>query len=73
MRHVTVEQVSVPAWSTVGYGYGRDRGNVEVGFVGDHRAMREIGDAIAAAETRDDLPVAYVDDTQVIGDWRGQV
>lgn len=48
---VHIESVNIPAYSTIGYGYGTDLETGElVEFVGDHRPMRDIGEAIAAGE-----------------------
>lgn len=68
MTQVQVKQVSIPAMSTIGYGYGKnlDTGRL-VKFAGDHRPMRDLGDAIAAAQSEDDLPVVDLAGWQVIG------
>ena len=47
---VKVLHVSIPAFSTIGYGRGETREGKEVSFVGDHRPMRHIGEAIAQGE-----------------------
>lgn len=48
---IDTEQVSIPAGSTIGYGFGTtDDGTVEVIFTGDHRAMRALGEMIAELE-----------------------
>jgi hypothetical protein len=62
---ITVTQISIPAMSTIGYGFGTDEDGNEVEFVGDHRPMRDIGDAIAVAQDREDLPT--VDSDEVAG------
>lgn len=44
-------RVTVPAWSSVGYGYGHteiDGKRFRVSFVGDHRPMRELCEAMQA-------------------------
>lgn len=46
---VYVERVSIPAMSTIGFGYGRDENGCEVTFYGDHRPMRELGEALIEA------------------------
>lgn len=46
---VTVTRVSIDAGSTIGTGYGTDADGRAVVFVGDHRPMREMGEAIATA------------------------
>jgi hypothetical protein len=50
---VIIYHVSIPAMSTVGFGYGFDAASGdEVHFVGDHRAMRGLGEALhSGAET----------------------
>jgi hypothetical protein len=53
---ITVNRVNIPAMSTIGYGYGKDSDGNKVTFVGDHRPMRDIGEAIKLAQTEDDLP-----------------
>lgn len=48
MPVVLVTQVAIAEGSTIGHGWGiTDDGTVEVQFVGDHRPMRYIGEAIA--------------------------
>ena len=60
---VTVDRVSIPAWSTIGYGYGYDTDGNEVSFVGDHRPLRHLGEALAEA----DEPIEVeLEDWQVI-------
>jgi ribonuclease BN (tRNA processing enzyme) len=44
---VQVQRVSIPAWSTVGYGQGLDEADRQVTFVGDHRPMRDLGRALS--------------------------
>ena len=43
---LTVVRVVVPAWSTVGIAYGIDAKGNRVRFVGDHRPMRRLGEAV---------------------------
>lgn len=62
---VRVEQVSIPAMSTIGTGRGREvlssgKLGKEVVFAGDHRPMRDLGEAVAAAKRKRDLPIADV-------------
>jgi hypothetical protein len=64
--NVTVEHVNIPPMSTIGYGFGHDEAGNSISFVGDHRPMRDIGEAIAAAKDRDELPVADVPDTAIL-------
>lgn len=45
---VTVERVSIPAMSSIGFGYGRTEDGRYVEIAGDHRPMRDLGEAIAA-------------------------
>jgi hypothetical protein len=48
---VHVESVNVPAYSSLGYGYGTDLDTGElVEFVGDHRPMHHLGEAVAEGE-----------------------
>lgn len=48
MPDVKVERVVIPPMSTVGLGFGTtDDGTVAVIFAGDHRLMRDLGEAIA--------------------------
>ena len=46
---VTLERVVVPAGSTIGYGCGIDEDGCRVSFVGDHRPLRHLGEALAGA------------------------
>jgi hypothetical protein len=63
---VLVQQITVPAMSTVGFGAGVDLADSQlVSFCGDHRPLGDIQKALAA---KDDAPViAVVEDWQVIG------
>ena len=47
---VLVTNVSIPPMSTVGYGTGFDEDGRIVEFMGDHRRMRGIGEALAQGE-----------------------
>ena len=47
---IALEQVSIPAWSTIGYGVGRDEHRNVVRFAGDHRPLRQLGEALATAD-----------------------
>ena len=47
---VAVNRVHIPAWSTVGYGYGQTEDGRPVEFIGDHRPMRHLGEALSLAE-----------------------
>lgn len=53
---ITVTRINIPAMSTIGHGWGTDETGNEIHFVGDHRPMRDIGEAVAQAKSRDDLP-----------------
>lgn len=45
---VTVRRVSIRPWSTVGFGWGTTEDGRTVRFLGDHRPMRHIGEAVEA-------------------------
>jgi len=47
---VTLTHVSIPPWSTIGYGQGIDDEGRHVRFAGDHRPLRHLGEALARAE-----------------------
>jgi hypothetical protein len=47
---VQVLRVSIPAWSTIGYGEGLTEDERRVHFMGDHRPMRELGRALPHAQ-----------------------
>lgn len=48
MTIVSVSRVQIPALSTIGYGYGEDiETGEQIKFVGDHRPMRHLGEALA--------------------------
>jgi hypothetical protein len=53
--------------SSLAYGYGKDDAGKEVQFVGEHRPMRDIGEAIAAASSEEELPTTQLEDYQIIG------
>jgi hypothetical protein len=62
---LTVTKVSIPAMSTIGYGTGIDDNGNEVKFIGDHRPMRHIGEAMRWA--KHDEPVEVdVEDWQIV-------
>jgi hypothetical protein len=63
---VTVHRISIPAMSTIGYGYGVDGEGNKVTFLGDHRAMRDIGREMQHT-TSDDPIVVDLEDWQVTG------
>jgi len=46
---VRVYRVHVPAMSTIGYGWGKTVDGTVIEFAGDHRPMRELGEALVLA------------------------
>ena len=54
---VHVTRVNIPAMSTIGYGEGWTDQGQRVSFMGDHRPMRNLGEALKDAE---DEPIAVV-------------
>ena len=46
----TVTRINVPAGSTLGYGEAVAEDGTVYAFAGDHRPMRNIGEALAAGE-----------------------
>jgi hypothetical protein len=56
---VRVFKVTIPAMSTVGYGYGID---VETGavvcFCGDHRPLRNLGEALRSSTESPEIEIA---------------
>jgi hypothetical protein len=59
---VTLTHVTIPAMSTIGYGLD-DMGRL-VCFAGDHRPLRHLGEAVAAATE----PILVdIEDWQVLG------
>jgi hypothetical protein len=66
MTIVQVREITIPPWSTIGHGAGFDidTGDIVL-FVGDHRPMRHLGDAICAARDEDDLPLVELADWQI--------
>ena len=64
MSIVTVDHVNIPPWSTIGFCDGVNEEGERVRFATDHRPARHIGEAVEAAESRDDLPVVEVEDWQ---------
>ena len=48
--HVQVLSISIPAMSTIGYGYGTEiETGEEIRFCGDHRSLRNLGEALRYA------------------------
>lgn len=64
---VTVTHIQIPSMSTIGYGEGFGPAGETVTFVGDHRPMRNIGEAIHEAQSREDLPVVDIEDPYITG------
>ena len=61
---VYVYSISVPAISTIGYGYGLNcKTGDQIYFSGDHRSMRDLGDLLGLAENP---PVALIEPYQVL-------
>ena len=46
---LTLTHVCIPARSTIGYAYGLDGEDRLVCFAGDHRPLRQLGEALAGA------------------------
>lgn len=64
---VEVQRVEIPAMSTIGYGFGIEvETHRPITFAGDHRPMRDLGEAVAAANQEFGQPIiAEVEDWQV--------
>ncbi len=60
---ITVTNISVPAMSTIGYGEGIDENGNTVTFIGDHRPMRDLVEALMQADGEE--VVAEVEDWQI--------
>jgi hypothetical protein len=65
MISVRVTSVHIPAMSTIGFGDGYvltgECGHLwRVSFVGDHRMMRDLGEALSTVQPGEDPPVAIV-------------
>ena len=61
---VQLYHVSIPTMSTLGFGYGIDSANGdEVCFVGDHRPMRHLGEALGSGA---EIIEVNVEDWQII-------
>jgi len=65
---VRVEWVTLPAWSSVGFGRGEVIDSPEVvEFAGDHRLMRDLGQAVEEAGFEVlDLPIVELEPYQVL-------
>jgi len=46
---LTLEGITIPACSTIGYGYGVDEDGCPGRFVADHRPLRQLGEGLVAA------------------------
>ena len=68
--NVRVHRINIPAWSTIGYGYGVDSVDGKpVTFTGDHRPMRSLGEELR----RVGAPIeAYIEPWQIIGGTHGE-
>ena len=55
---VTLTHVSIPPWSTIGYGQGIDDEGRHVRFAGDHRPLRHLGEALTVATEPIEVEVA---------------
>ncbi len=63
---VTVRSIRVPGMSTIGYGSGTDEQGRLVGFVGDHRPMRHLGQSLVTlASAGEPAPLVELEDWQV--------
>ena len=58
-----VTKVEIPAMSSIGYGEGETEDGRTVRFAGDHRPMRDLGEAVDAGETVE----VEIESWQVIG------
>ncbi len=58
---VTVTRITIPAMSTIGYGYGTDENGNAVRFVGDHRPMFHIGEAMQRTTSKRPIVVELED------------
>ena len=47
---IMLERVTIPASSTIGHGLAVDQHGRRVHFAGDHRPLRQLGEALAAAD-----------------------
>ncbi len=63
---IQVIALEIPAMSTIGYGLGWDEEGEAVQFVGDHRPIRHLGEAVAQAASECELPTVELEDWQII-------
>lgn len=61
--NLKVVRVSIPRWSTIGYGWGYGEDGRLYVFVGDHRPMRALGEALGDGGSID----VNVEPGQVLG------
>jgi hypothetical protein len=62
---VTVLRISVPAMSSIGFGSGVNENGDHVEFAGDHRAMRNIGEAMQYTTSNEPI-VVELEDWQIL-------
>lgn len=62
---VTISRINIPAWSTIGFGWGKDEEGNSVEFCGDHRPMRALGEAMQRTTSKDPITVE-LEDWQVL-------
>ena len=61
---VRVFRVSIPALSTIGYGYGISvESGAEIQFCGDHRPLHNLGKALRGAS---EPPVVEIESWQIL-------
>lgn len=58
---IKVNEIRIPAMSTVGYGRGTDEDGNEIHWVGDHRPMRELAEAVEAGVLQDTDELIEID------------
>ena len=55
---ITLERITIPAGSTIGYGQGIDHEGRCIRFAGDWRPLRDLGEALAGADEPIEVEVA---------------
>jgi hypothetical protein len=65
---IKVNEIRIPAESTVGYGRGIDEDGNEIHWVGDHRPMRQLAEAIESGvlEDTDEFIELDLEDWQIL-------
>jgi len=63
---IKVNEIRIPAESTVGYGRGTDEDGNEIHWVGDHRPMRHLAEAVEAGVLGDSDEFIELD----LEDWQ---